>query len=63
VFAGLLAGVMCAALLILGKKDPIGGVNAGFVALCLNFAVSVVVSLLVPASRLRSVHLQVDRPL
>jgi SSS family solute:Na+ symporter len=48
VFAGLLAGVTCAAVLILGKKDPIGGINAGFIALCLNFAVSVVVSLLVP---------------
>jgi SSS family solute:Na+ symporter len=49
VFAGLLAGVTCAAVLILGKKDPIGGINAGFIALCVNFAVSVVVSLLVPA--------------
>ena len=48
VFAGLLAGVTCAAVLILGKKDPIGGINAGFIALCVNFAVSVVVSLLVP---------------
>jgi SSS family solute:Na+ symporter len=48
VFAGLLTGVMCTVLLILGKKDPIGGINAGFIALCLNFAVSVVVSLLVP---------------
>jgi SSS family solute:Na+ symporter len=44
VFAGLLAGVMSAAALILGKKDPIGGINAGFIALCVNFAVTVAVS-------------------
>jgi SSS family solute:Na+ symporter len=49
VFAGLIAGVACAAVLILGKRDPIGGMNAGFVALCVNFAATAAVSLLVKA--------------
>jgi SSS family solute:Na+ symporter len=45
VFAGMIVGVTCAALLILSKNDPLMGVNAGFLALCLNFAVTVFVSL------------------
>jgi solute:Na+ symporter, SSS family len=49
VFAGLLAGVACAAALILGNRDPLGGINAGFIALCVNFAVTTVVSLVVRA--------------
>jgi solute:Na+ symporter, SSS family len=55
VFAGLLAGVACAAVLILGNRDPLGGINAGFIALCVNFAVTTVVSLVVPA-RSAAVH-------
>lgn len=45
VFAGIAVGVTCAALLILSKRDPFLGVNAGFLALCLNFAVTVGISL------------------
>ena len=48
VFGGMIAGVACAAFLILSKRDPFGGLNAGFVALCLNFATTVLVSLLAP---------------
>jgi SSS family solute:Na+ symporter len=44
VFAGLIAGVSCAALLILSNHDPFQGINAGFLALCLNFAIVVLVS-------------------
>jgi hypothetical protein len=33
------------------KRDPIMGLNAGFVALCCNFAVVAVVSLLGPAKQ------------
>jgi SSS family solute:Na+ symporter len=44
VFAGLATGVGVAALLMLTGRDPYRGVNAGFVALCCNFAVTVVVS-------------------
>ena len=45
VFTGIAVGVTCAALLILSKNDPFRGVNAGFVALCLNFAATVLASL------------------
>lgn len=49
VFAGLVAGVACASLLILSSHDPFGGVNAGFLALCLNFAIAIFVSMVQPA--------------
>jgi solute:Na+ symporter, SSS family len=49
VFAGLVAGVGTTALLLLTKHDPFLGLNAGFVALCINFAVTVAASLLTPA--------------
>jgi SSS family solute:Na+ symporter len=48
VFGGMIAGVACAAFLILSKRDPFGGLNAGFVALCVNSATTVLVSLLAP---------------
>jgi SSS family solute:Na+ symporter len=44
VFAGLAIGVGTTAFLLLSKHDPFFGLNAGFVALCLNFAVVVGVS-------------------
>ncbi len=46
VFAGLIAGVGAAVLLMLMRHDPVFGLNAGFVALCLNFLIAVAVSLL-----------------
>jgi SSS family solute:Na+ symporter len=46
VFAGMAVGVATAPLLMLSKHDPFLGLNAGFVALCLNFLVVGVVSLL-----------------
>ena len=49
VFAGLVAGVACATVLILGDHDPFHGINAGFLALCLNFAIAVFWSALRPA--------------
>ena len=42
VFAGLLTGLLSLCLLILSNHDPFLGVNAGFFALCLNFAVTFV---------------------
>jgi solute:Na+ symporter, SSS family len=45
VFAGLIAGVGAVAFLILSKRDPFFGWSAGFVALCLNFAITVIFSL------------------
>jgi SSS family solute:Na+ symporter len=44
VLSGLMAGVACAAALILSGRDPWSGWNAGFLALCVNFAVVVAVS-------------------
>ena len=51
VFAGMITGVVLVAALVLGKQDPFLGVNAGFFSLCVNFAVSVLVSLFTPAGR------------
>jgi SSS family solute:Na+ symporter len=49
VFAGLLAGVASAVFLMLSHRDPLFGVSAGFLALCLNFLIVAAVSLLTPA--------------
>ncbi|HVA72391.1 MAG TPA: sodium:solute symporter family protein [Candidatus Limnocylindrales bacterium] len=51
VWSGMAAGIAALAVLLLGKHDPIFGVNAGFAALCVNFAVVAGVSLLTPAER------------
>ncbi len=51
VWSGMIAGVVAVTILVLSGKDPIGGLNAGFVALCLNFAVVIAVSRLTPAER------------
>lgn len=48
VFSGLIVGVACTAFLILSNRDPYGGWNAGFLALCLNSVVAALVSLLSP---------------
>jgi SSS family solute:Na+ symporter len=45
VFAGVLTGVGTAMVLVLTKHDPFAGLNAGFVALCMNTAVTVGISL------------------
>ncbi|MFA9453327.1 MAG: sodium:solute symporter [Candidatus Aminicenantaceae bacterium] len=46
VLAGILTGVAVVAALILSGNDPFLGINAGFVALVLNAAVTVAVSLM-----------------
>lgn len=51
VFAGMIAGVSVLAFLVLTKRDPFVGLNAGFVALCVNFVVTAVLSLLSPFQR------------
>lgn len=48
VFAGMVAGVATVALLMLSKHDPVFGMNAGFVALCLNFLIVGITTLLTP---------------
>jgi SSS family solute:Na+ symporter len=42
VFAGMVIGVAVATFLTLSGRDPFYGLNAGFVALCLNFLVAVI---------------------
>ncbi|MGH8305391.1 MAG: sodium:solute symporter family protein, partial [Steroidobacteraceae bacterium] len=48
VFAGMVAGVATAVFLMLSHRDPMFGLSAGFLALCLNFLIVIVVSLSVP---------------
>lgn len=48
IFAGLGSGITMASVLMLTKHDPYHGWNAGFLALCLNFAVVAAVSLVTP---------------
>jgi len=50
VFSGMVAGVGGTVVLLLSGRDPVAGLNAGFLALCANFAVTVLVSLWSPAS-------------
>jgi solute:Na+ symporter, SSS family len=50
VFAGMIAGEATVAYLVLTKQDPFFGWSAGFVALCLNFLITAILSLLAPAS-------------
>jgi len=49
VFAGMLAGVATVAFLVLTHRDPFFGSSAGFVALCINFFLAAILSLLTPA--------------
>jgi SSS family solute:Na+ symporter len=49
VFTGLVTGIAVVAYLGLSKQDPFKGINAGFVALCVNFVVTIIVSLMTPA--------------
>jgi SSS family solute:Na+ symporter len=48
VFAGMVLGVASLAFLVLSKRDPLLGFNAGFLAFCVNFAATLLVSLLTP---------------
>jgi SSS family solute:Na+ symporter len=45
----MLAGVATTIFLMLTHRDPLLGWSAGFVALCLNFLITLVLSLLAPA--------------
>jgi SSS family solute:Na+ symporter len=50
VFAGMLTGLAFVVFLMLTGRDPCYGFNAGFLALCLNFGVTWLVSLLTPVT-------------
>jgi SSS family solute:Na+ symporter len=51
VFTGMVMGVGLVSFLVLTKRDPLMGINAGFFALSINFVVTIVVSLITPAQR------------
>jgi SSS family solute:Na+ symporter len=48
VFAGIVAGVITTVFLMLSHRDPLFGWSAGFVALCLNFLLTAIVSVVAP---------------
>jgi SSS family solute:Na+ symporter len=48
IFTGMIVGVATAVLLMLTHRDPVFGLSAGFLALCLNFVAAVSISLLTP---------------
>src|SRR5262249_411581 len=50
VLAGMITGVVTVILLMLSHRDPLLGWSAGFIALCLNFLVTTLVSRLTPAT-------------
>lgn len=49
--AGMVVGVLTVAFLMLTNRDPFLGLNAGFIALCLNFIVTLVITGLTSANR------------
>src|SRR5580692_5541521 len=49
VFTGMIAGVATVTFLMLSHRDPLFGWSAGFLALCLNFLITALVSWLTPA--------------
>jgi SSS family solute:Na+ symporter len=51
VFTGMIAGVATAGFLMLTHRDPVLGMSAGFLALCLNFLIAVFLSLLTARSQ------------
>jgi SSS family solute:Na+ symporter len=51
VFAGMIAGVATAVFLMLSHRDPVFGLSAGFIALCLNFLIAIFASLLKAAPK------------
>jgi SSS family solute:Na+ symporter len=46
VFAGMVSGVAAGMALTFSKHDPVAGMNAGFIALCVNLAITVILSLM-----------------
>ena len=58
----MVSGIAVAVGLMLTKHDPYLGLNAGFLALCCNVAVTVAVTLRWPAEQRGHEELIVDRP-
>jgi SSS family solute:Na+ symporter len=57
VFAGMIAGVGAAIFLMLTHRDPWSGWSAGFLALCLNFLITTIMSLLTRANTAPSLQI------
>lgn len=55
VLVGMIVGVLTAVVLMSAHLDPVFGLNAGFVALCINLVVTIIGSLLSPAEERTSV--------
>ena len=53
VFAGLVTGFTVALVLMLSQRDPFHGLNAGFLAFCINFLVTGIVSYCTPVEPYR----------
>jgi SSS family solute:Na+ symporter len=51
VFAGMISGVATAVFLMLSHRDPMFGLSAGFLALCLNFVIAILGSLITAAPK------------
>jgi SSS family solute:Na+ symporter len=51
VFAGMISGVATAVFLMLSHRDPVFGLSAGFLALCLNFIIAIFGSLITAAPK------------
>jgi SSS family solute:Na+ symporter len=51
VFAGMITGVATAVFLMLSHRDPMFGLSAGFLALCLNFIIAIFGSVLTAAPK------------
>jgi len=51
VFAGMVAGIGIVIFLFLTKRDPWFGLSAGFIALCVNFLITILMTLLAPVRR------------
>src|SRR5262249_12997127 len=49
VVSGLVTGTAIVTFMLLTKRDPFMGVNAGFIGLCCNFLVTLLVSAVAPA--------------
>jgi SSS family solute:Na+ symporter len=57
VFAGMIAGVGTAIFLMVTHRDPWSGWSAGFLALCLNFLITTILSLLTRANAAPSLQI------
>jgi solute:Na+ symporter, SSS family len=52
ILIGMIVGVLTAVALMAAHLDPVFGINAGFAGLCVNLALAVAASLLLPAAEL-----------